>query len=207
MLDEFELTEHLPIRRDSDPDSLPRSRASVGMPIPARAEASDFPYVDTENSALETGLDRRTVLKLDLILLPFVSLLFLLNSLDRSNVGNAETANFTKDVGLQPQDLNTAVACFFAFFVILQPVGAAVGRRYGMAKVVPSCMALWGICTAAHVLIRKKWELITVRILIGILEGKRFYVIFPDSLPAASGAASLVLRVSMSMLGLVLGCE
>lgn len=205
MLDEFELTDHLSIRRDNEPDSLHFPRASVGMPMPARADPSDFPSVDTDNSALEEGLDRRTVLKLDLILLPFVSPLFLLNSLDRSNVGNAETANFTKDVGLQPQDLNTAVACFFAFFVILQPVGAAVGRRYGMAKVVPFCMALWGICTAAHVLIRKKWELITVRILIGILEGKRFYVIFPGSLPAASGAASLVLRVSMSMLGLVLG--
>lgn len=140
-----------------------------------------FHLIDSDHSALEEEeeLNHRTVLKLDLILLPFVSLLFLLNSLDRSNVGNAETADFTKDAGLQPQDLNTAVACFFAFFVILQPVGAAVGRTYGMAKVVPPCMALWGICTAAHVLIRKKWELITVRILIGILEGKMLYVIFP----------------------------
>jgi hypothetical protein len=35
-------------------------------------------------------LNRRTVRKLDLLLLPFLALLFLFNSLDRSNVGNAE---------------------------------------------------------------------------------------------------------------------
>jgi hypothetical protein len=35
-------------------------------------------------------LNRRTVRKLDLYLLPFLALLFLFNSLDRSNIGNAE---------------------------------------------------------------------------------------------------------------------
>ncbi|KAI7623740.1 hypothetical protein KC346_g2571, partial [Hortaea werneckii] len=44
-----------------------------------------------------SGLNRRTVRKLDFILLPFLALLFLLNSLDKSNVGNAETAGFTRD--------------------------------------------------------------------------------------------------------------
>lgn len=139
-------------------------------------EALESLATGTEDSVIE-GLNRRTVLKLDLILLPFVSLLFLLNSLDRSNIGNAETANFTKDAGLQPEDLNIAVACFFAVFVLLQPVGAAFGRKFGMTRWVPGCMSLWGLCTAAHVLIRRKWELITVRIVIGILEGKRIYIL------------------------------
>ncbi|KAK4950037.1 hypothetical protein LTR66_013987, partial [Elasticomyces elasticus] len=118
----------------------------------------------------EDRLNRRTLLKLDLILLPFLSLLFLLNSLDRSNIGNAETANFTQDIGLDPQDLNTGVACFFAVFVALQPVGAALGRKYGMARWVPACMMLWGICTALHIWIRKRWQLITLRIMLGCLE-------------------------------------
>jgi MFS family permease len=119
-------------------------------------------------------LDRRTVRKLDLILLPFLSLLFLLNSLDRSNIGNAETANFTRDAGLQPEDLNYAVACFFVFFVALQPVGAAAGRKFGMSKWVPSVMTIWGICTLLHIWVRHRWQLITIRIIIGMLEGERF---------------------------------
>lgn len=187
MLDGFELSDRPPMRHDSNTESLDHPTESSAMFISSQAESSEFPTIDPPDSALQENLNHRTVLKLDLILLPFLSLLFLLNSLDRSNVGNAETANFTKDTGLQPDDLNTAVACFFAFFVILQPVGAAAGRRYGMARVVPVCMALWGVCTAAHVLIRKKWELITVRILIGILEGKRHICIpLPNSFPGCS---------------------
>jgi hypothetical protein len=38
-------------------------------------------------SPVKASLDRRTVRKLDTVLLPFLALLFLFNSLDRSNVG------------------------------------------------------------------------------------------------------------------------
>lgn len=119
----------------------------------------------------EIIVERRVIRKIDYILLPFLSLLFLLNSLDRSNIGNAEIAHFTRDAGLDPKDLNTAVACFFAFFVALQPVGAAAGRKFGMRRWVPTVMALWGLFTMLHVWISKRWQLITVRILIGCLEG------------------------------------
>ncbi|KAH7135074.1 major facilitator superfamily domain-containing protein [Dendryphion nanum] len=118
----------------------------------------------------DPDLHRRTVRKLDYLLLPFLALLFLFNALDKSNIGNAESAHFTRDIGLQKGDLNTAVALFFAFFVALQPVGAALGRRYGMVLWVPSCMLLWGISTALHVWVRARWQLYTLRILIGCLE-------------------------------------
>lgn len=84
--------------------------------------------------------------------------------------GNAETANFTQDIGLTKSDLNTAVAIFFAFFVALQPVGAALGRRYGMSIYVPTCMSIWGVCTALHVVVKSKWQLIILRMVIGALE-------------------------------------
>ncbi|QDS74095.1 hypothetical protein FKW77_009643 [Venturia effusa] len=145
----------------------------------AEAGDEDYELTMTENAPIHAGtldaeatkeLNRRTVRKLDFILLPFLALLFLVNSLDRTNIGNAEIGGFTKDVGLQPEDLNTALAVFFAFFVALQPVGAALGRRYGMAVWVPSCMTLWGICTALHVWVRTKWQLIVLRMIIGTLE-------------------------------------
>lgn len=121
---------------------------------------------DTYNSTL----DHRTRRKLDWILLPFLALLFLLNSLDKSNIGNAETAGFTHDAGLQPGDLNESMGYFFAFFVALQPVGAALGRKYGMTRWVPACMSLWGCCTLLHIWVRKRWQLILLRIAIAVLE-------------------------------------
>ncbi|KAL6703809.1 hypothetical protein ACN47E_009028 [Coniothyrium glycines] len=115
-------------------------------------------------------LHRQTLLKLDCLLLPFLALLFLFNALDKANIGNAESAHFTRDIGLAQSDMNTAVALFFAFFVTLQPLGAALGRRYGMVAWVPTCMLLWGVCTALHAWVRYKWQLFTLRILIGCFE-------------------------------------
>lgn len=86
-------------------------------------------------------------------------------------IGNAESAHFTTDIGLRRSDLNTAVALFFAFFVALQPAGAALGRKYGMVVWVPSCMLLWGVSTALHTWVRARWQLYTLRIIIGCLEG------------------------------------
>lgn len=77
---------------------------------------------------------------------------------------------FTRDAGLSPGDLNAALAFFFAFFVALQPVGAALGRKYGMARWVPACMSLWGFSTILHIWVRKRWQLIVLRITIAMLE-------------------------------------
>ncbi|KAI5211018.1 MFS general substrate transporter [Aureobasidium subglaciale] len=115
-------------------------------------------------------LSRRVVLKLDLLLLPFLCLLFLLNSLDKSNVGNAESGHFTEDLGLPKSALNVSVAWFFAVFVSCQPIGAYFGRKYGMARWVPATMSLWGVCTALHIAVQSQAQLVTLRILIAILE-------------------------------------
>ncbi|EDU39624.1 MFS general substrate transporter [Pyrenophora tritici-repentis] len=137
---------------------------------PSRTSPTMPTEVLEESHAVDPRLHRRTLLKLDCLLLPFLALLFLFNALDKSNIGNAESAHFMEDIGLDKSALNTAVALFFAFFVALQPVGAALGRRYGMVAWVPSCMLLWGICTALHAWVTHKWQLYTLRILIGCLE-------------------------------------
>lgn len=116
------------------------------------------------------NINRRTVRKLDLLLLPLLALLFLLNSLDKSNIGNAETAGFTHDTGLSRSDVNASMSVFFFVFVLLQPVGAALGRRFGMRRYVPICMSLWGLSTILHIYVRKKWHLILLRIMIATLE-------------------------------------
>jgi hypothetical protein len=63
-----------------------------------------------ETMTTQEELGRRTVRKLDFTLLPFLALLFMLNSLDKSNIGNAETAGFTRDTGLSRSDINHSMA-------------------------------------------------------------------------------------------------
>jgi len=51
--------------------------------------------------------------KLDLFVLPLCVLIYLLNGLDRSNLGNAQTAGFTTDLRIPADTINTASSLFF----------------------------------------------------------------------------------------------
>lgn len=46
-----------------------------------------------------------------------------------------------------------------------------------MARWVPGCMAIWGLCTALHIWVRAKWQLILLRTIIGMLEGILCFII------------------------------
>ncbi|KAK7733482.1 hypothetical protein SLS57_000497 [Botryosphaeria dothidea] len=173
-------SEHYELQlRGRAPPSSESDSSSPGAPTPDEDDDEAFELRDDMPSDLRRGdvlspdeeeLNRRTVRKLDVILLPFLALLFLFNSLDKSNIGSAESAHFTTDAGLDREDVNTAVALFFVFFVTLQPVGAALGRKYGMKRWVPACMALWGLCTTLHIWVHAAWQLYILRITIATLE-------------------------------------
>lgn len=60
----------------------PPPQASPGEREVMLAEASD------DDAPVDADLHRRTVLKLDCILLPFLALLFLFNALDKANVSD-----------------------------------------------------------------------------------------------------------------------
>ncbi|KAJ4270559.1 hypothetical protein NW762_002247 [Fusarium torreyae] len=108
--------------------------------------------------------------KLDVALLPLLSLLYLFNGLDRGNVGNAETQGFTKDIGAEPDDLNEAVSLFFVTFVVLQPISAAAGRYIGARHWIPFLMFCWGVVTIGQAFIKGRSALIATRLLIGAFE-------------------------------------
>ncbi|KAK2025017.1 major facilitator superfamily transporter [Colletotrichum zoysiae] len=118
----------------------------------------------------EAAMNRRINRKMDIALLPLLSLLYLFNGLDRGNVGNAQTQGFTDDIGAVPDDLNLAVSLFFVTFVLLQPPSAAIGRWLGAKHWIPIMMLGWGFVTLCQAFIKGREALITTRLLIGAFE-------------------------------------
>ncbi|KAK3315746.1 major facilitator superfamily domain-containing protein [Apodospora peruviana] len=118
----------------------------------------------------DDGIRRRINRKLDIGLLPLLSLLYLCNGLDRGNVGNAQTQGFMRDIGLEPDDLNNAVQLFFVTFVLLQPFSVAVGKWIGPKQWIPFIMFAWGVLTLTQAFIKGRAGLISTRMLIGAFE-------------------------------------
>ncbi|KAF4974315.1 hypothetical protein FZEAL_8765 [Fusarium zealandicum] len=139
-----------------------QSATQSNKPVLDRGVPSPSPQTAEQSQALNR--------KLDIALLPLLSLLYLFNGLDRGNVGNAETQGFTKDIGAQPDHLNEAVSLFFVTFVVLQPVSAAVGRYAGARHWIPIMMFCWGVVTIGQAFIKGRGGLLATRLLIGAFE-------------------------------------
>ncbi|KAK4195875.1 putative transporter [Triangularia verruculosa] len=129
-----------------------------------QVQDSDVTSLDNEKEA------QRINRKIDLYLLPLLSMLYLFNGLDRGNIGNAQTQGFTDDIGALPDDLNLAVSLFFITFVLFQMPSAAMGQWLGPSKWLPTMMLCWGLVTTIQAFILGKAALITTRLLIGVFE-------------------------------------
>lgn len=60
-----------------------------------------------KDAANQTRLERKTVIKLDLLLVPSMSILYLLAFLDRTNVGNARVAGLQTDLAISDAQYQT----------------------------------------------------------------------------------------------------
>lgn len=72
------------------------------------------------SDAETAALDKATTRKLDILLMPTLVLLYILNYLDRQNIASAKIAGIDKDLGLSAVQYQTAVAILFAGYVALQ---------------------------------------------------------------------------------------
>jgi hypothetical protein len=80
--------------QNENPVSRSASTKSIDKPSRHMAEITEQGPIsagDQMQSAEDVAMGRRINRKLDMALLPFLSLLYLFNGLDRSNIGNAET--------------------------------------------------------------------------------------------------------------------
>ena len=60
-----------------------------------------------------TPQDRALLWKIDLYLVPWLCLLYLVSFLDRTNIGNARIMGLEADTGITPGQYNLALAIFF----------------------------------------------------------------------------------------------
>ncbi|KAJ7781840.1 major facilitator superfamily domain-containing protein [Mycena maculata] len=123
-----------------------------------------------------TEIARAKVLrKLDVHLLPFVSLLYFLSFLDRANIGNAKVAGFR---------YNTIAAVFFIPYALaevpsyaghsISPSAELTQVQKYRAEAFPFIMLAWGLVMTLMSLCNTYHELIIARIFLGLAEAGLF---------------------------------
>ncbi|KAG6004393.1 hypothetical protein E4U21_001113 [Claviceps maximensis] len=114
--------------------------------------------------------ESRIRLKMDLALIPLVSLLYLLSFIDRSNIGNAKIAGLDKDLDLHGFDYNAALSVFYVSYIIFEIPSNILCKYIGPGWFIPATMLGFGILTICNAFVTNFSTLCAVRFLLGIFE-------------------------------------
>ncbi|KAF9456650.1 major facilitator superfamily domain-containing protein [Collybia nuda] len=111
---------------------------------------------------------------MDLRLLPFISVIYLLYLLDRSNVGNARIAGLQKDTHMTNTQFSIALTVTLIPYILIEIPTNLLLKIVGPDRLIPSLLVLWGIVTTLQGLVRNFHDLLACRFLLGLFEGGIF---------------------------------
>jgi ACS family tartrate transporter-like MFS transporter len=106
-------------------------------------------------------------------LIPFLSLGYLINALDRFNVSIA-ALTMNKELGLSATTYGLAAGAFFWSYVLFQVPASAVLTRMGARRWLGITMVVWGACSAGTAFVTDATSFVAMRFLLGIAESGFF---------------------------------
>ncbi|WVR00120.1 hypothetical protein IAU59_007262 [Kwoniella sp. CBS 9459] len=121
------------------------------------------------------AIDKAATKKLDILLMPVLVFLYILNYLDRQNISSAKLAGIMEDIGLTTQQYNTCVAVLFAGYVSLQIPSNMIASKIAYPGIYICFMcAMWGIVSACTGAVHSYAGLAICRVVLGFTEAAFF---------------------------------
>ncbi|KAL2809892.1 major facilitator superfamily domain-containing protein [Aspergillus granulosus] len=124
--------------------------------------------------SIDSKAERSLVWKFDLRILPVLAIMYLFNSLDKSNLGNAKTAGLEETLNLHGNQYNLILSIFFIPYVLTAPFLGIAGKIYGPNRVLPCMMLTFGLCTLLVVAVFNFGGLLAIRWFLGMAESAFF---------------------------------
>lgn len=154
---------------DKKPSDLGRAENDVGTGVVYTPDLSD------------KAMEQRIVRKIDMRILPFICVSYLINFLDRVNLGNARTlnndiptSNIVNELGLTGNRYNIAVAVFFVPYVIFEAPSNFAMKYFSPSVWIGRIMISWGIITICTAAVSSFGGLLAVRFFLGVAEAGFF---------------------------------
>lgn len=118
--------------------------------------------------------DKKLLWKLDLRLIPWLCLLYLISFLDRTNIGNAKLDGLQQDLHMTSGQYNAALSIFFVSYSLAEPLTNILLKRLRPCIFIPSIMTVWGIVMVTMGLVHNRQGLYTARFFLGLAEAGLF---------------------------------
>ncbi|KAF2487522.1 major facilitator superfamily domain-containing protein [Neohortaea acidophila] len=115
--------------------------------------------------------ERRLRWKLDWHVTTWACFMFFALQIDRTNLGNALSDNFLKDLNMTTDNLNTGNTIFYLSFLCAEIPSQLISKKVGPDRWIPAQMVIWSIVAASQAGLNGKGSFYATRFLLGILQG------------------------------------
>ncbi|KUI70731.1 hypothetical protein VM1G_05857 [Cytospora mali] len=119
---------------------------------------------------LDPKAEARLRLKIDLMIVPTVSLLYLFCFIDRANIGNARLAGLEKDLGLEGNDYNAVLSIFYISYILFQIPCNITCKTIGPGWFIPILSLGFGISSLGTAFVHNQAQASGVRFVLGAFE-------------------------------------
>ncbi|MEL7937519.1 MFS transporter [Pseudomonas delhiensis] len=136
---------------------------STLISAPAAAQSGLAPHGNVE--AVYARITRR--------LIPFLFICYLLNFIDRANIGFAQLQMKTS-LGFSDAVYGLGAAMFFVGYVLFEVPSNMLLQRIGARLTIMRIMLLWGLASSATLLVTTPTQFYLVRFLLGVFEAGFF---------------------------------
>ncbi|KAF2806977.1 MFS general substrate transporter [Mytilinidion resinicola] len=114
------------------------------------------------------------VRKLDFYLLPFLSLMYFFNSVDRSNLGNAKTDGMDKDLHFIGEEYSLLILLFYIPNGLCDLPLNMLTKKWSGKIMLPGLMVSWGACALLQCAAYNFAGMVVLRLFLGAFEAGFF---------------------------------
>jgi MFS transporter, ACS family, DAL5 transporter family protein len=113
---------------------------------------------------------KKLMAKIDLRVIPFLCILYLLAFLDRVNIANARSFGLIKDLDLKNVEYNTALTIFFVPYIVFEIPSNVLMKKLSPRVWLSGCMFMFGLVTVCQGLVQNYSGLLATRFFLGFFE-------------------------------------
>ncbi|KAL4932155.1 major facilitator superfamily domain-containing protein [Aspergillus undulatus] len=124
-------------------------------------------------------LNTKVVRKVDLVVLPTIGILYILNYIDRQNLASAKLQGIMEDLNMNEAQFATAVSILFVGYLPFQiPSNLLITKIARPGMYICAAVVIWGAISAVTATAKNYGQLLAIRAILGIAEA----VFFPGAI-------------------------
>ncbi|KAI4155897.1 MAG: hypothetical protein LQ340_000677 [Diploschistes diacapsis] len=144
--------------RSEDYDSSHKFSADSRTPIPEVI------------TSLDRSEEKKLLWKLDMHVLPTISILYMLAFIDRINIGNAKIQGLDTDLNMTGNQYNVALFIFFIPYILCEVPSNLLLKRIKPSTWLSFIMLCWGLITVFQGVTQSYAGLVACRFFLGLFE-------------------------------------